>query len=104
MDGLKNIICMFMIVMTVTIWFKYDRNLGLRSNIKVEKVKIEEGFGVYWCHTDKCGEGDKGWNGYIPKQHYILIETPKSEDDRGDANKDGAKYDKFKDIQRNRYK
>lgn len=85
---MKNLICMFMIVMTVTIWFKYDTGFSRRS-IDVDKVSIEAGSGVYFCWDSKlCGK----WDGYIPELHYIMIERPKPVKPEKKYQKEESKY------------
>ena len=72
---MKNLICMFMIVMTVTIWFKYDKNIGAKQSVTVNKVKFAtDGAGVLFCLDKSCGKGNMGWDGFIPYESMIFMQ------------------------------
>ena len=73
---MKNLICMFMIVMTVTIWFKYDKNWNKRS-IQVEKVKLDDN-GVLFCLDKGCGKNDNDWDGLVPYESIIMLQESTS--------------------------
>lgn len=90
---MKNLICMFMIVMTITIFFKYDKNLGAKQSIKVEKVKIADN-GALFCMDNTCGENDTGWDGFVPFEQIIMLEESSSRDKAKEADK-FKKEDKY---------